>query len=182
VLVPLASNTFMSVEISLERPVSALSASSTKSDMDWNRSNGAISAVATTATPSPSPRRRRVDLPPEGTPVPNRQRSLAQLLRIHAEKGLGEEIVICPEEERRLKEALDNWVNSADDDTSFSRSNGSGSGSSEDEGDAGSGVDAPARRPSSRSHHLDRDCTTMNIVNGDHHGHSGDSEPPVTTI
>src|SRR5258708_27144830 len=100
----------MSTEISLERPVSALSASSTTSDMDWDRSNGSISVATVPITPSPSPRRRRVELPPESTPLPNRQRSLAHLLRIHAENGPGEEVVICPEEERRLKEALDNWV------------------------------------------------------------------------
>jgi len=48
----------------------------------------------------------------------NRPRSLADLLRLHAEKG-NEDINLTAEEERRLREALDNWVNGEDDDASF---------------------------------------------------------------
>ena len=93
----------------LERPLSALSvSSSTKSDLDWDRSTSGGPPPVT-----PSPRRRRIELPPtEGTPIANRPRSLADLLRLHAEKG-NEDINLTAEEERRLREALDNWVSVA---------------------------------------------------------------------
>jgi hypothetical protein len=42
----------------------------------------------------------------------NRPRSLADLLRLHAEKG-NEDINLTADEERRLREALDNWVSIA---------------------------------------------------------------------
>ncbi len=46
----------------------------------------------------------------------------------------------------------------------------------------GSGIGTPARRPSSRSHHLHGDCAAMDPVDGDHLGHSSNDDPSVATI
>ncbi|KAF8317794.1 uncharacterized protein EI90DRAFT_3085020 [Cantharellus anzutake] len=108
--------------------------------------------------------------------MPSRQRSLAQLLRMHAEKGSGEELMnITPEEERRLKEALDQWVNSSDDDASFSRDDRSGSSEDED----ASGVGVPVRQTSSRSDHINGDCTTMNVDADSPASSGGELRTPV---
>lgn len=92
----------------LERPLSALSiaSSSHKSELDWDHRSQDSLGPAT-----PSPRRRLLNLPDsDGTPrAQPHQRSLADLLRLHAEKGQ-EDMTLTPEEERRLRDALDTWV------------------------------------------------------------------------
>ncbi|KAF8315347.1 hypothetical protein DL93DRAFT_2166722 [Clavulina sp. PMI_390] len=111
----------------LERPLSALSiSSSTKStsDLDWDRQS---STASVSAPVTPSPRRRHVELPDvEGTPLArtqNTRRPLADLIRLHRDgkdsaNGF-ESLHLTGEEESRLREALNNWVNGDDDDRSF---------------------------------------------------------------
>jgi len=112
----------------LERPLSALSISSSSksADLDWNYHSSSASASAPV---TPSPRRRHVELPNvDGTPLARlngTRRPLADLLKLHhAHKDVDghscfQALHLTEEEETRLREALDNWVNSEDDDRSF---------------------------------------------------------------